>query len=166
MSCLCILEIKPLSVTELRHLQIFSPFQRLSFPFVYGFLCCAKDFPGGSDSKASAYNAGDPGLIPGLGRSPGEGNGNPLQYSCLEIPWMEDPGSLQSMGSQRVRHNWVTSLCCAKTNKLIRYLFIFAFIFLPLETSLRKHWNNLCDRKLCLCSLLGVLWYHVLCLSL
>ena len=42
------------------------------------------DFPGGSDSKASAYNAGDPGLIPGSGRSPGEGNGNPLQYSCLE----------------------------------------------------------------------------------
>ena len=44
------------------------------------------DFPGGSDSKASVYNAGDPGLIPGLGRSPGEGNGNPLQYYCLENP--------------------------------------------------------------------------------
>ena len=41
-------------------------------------------FPGGSDGKASACNAGDPGSIPGLGRSPGEGNGNPLQYSCLE----------------------------------------------------------------------------------
>ena len=41
-------------------------------------------FPGSSDGKASAYNAGDPGLIPGLGISPGEGNGNPLQYSCLE----------------------------------------------------------------------------------
>ena len=45
-----------------------------------------KDFPGGSDSKASAYNVGDPGSVPGLGRSPGEGNGNPLQYSCLENP--------------------------------------------------------------------------------
>ena len=43
-------------------------------------------FPGGSDGKASAYNAGDPGSIPGLGRCPGEGNGNPLQYSCLENP--------------------------------------------------------------------------------
>ena len=42
------------------------------------------DFPGGSASKASANNAGDPVSIPGLGRSPGEGNGNPLQYSCLE----------------------------------------------------------------------------------
>ena len=43
-------------------------------------------FPGGSDGKASVYNAGDPGWIPGLGRSPGEGNGNPLQHSCLESP--------------------------------------------------------------------------------
>ena len=43
-------------------------------------------FPGGSDGKESASNAGDLGLIPGLGRSPGEGNGNLLQYSCLENP--------------------------------------------------------------------------------
>ena len=42
------------------------------------------NFPGGSDYKESAYNAGDQGSIPGSGRSPGEGNGNPLQYSCLE----------------------------------------------------------------------------------
>ena len=45
-----------------------------------------RGFPGGSEVKASASNAGDPGSIPGLGRSPGEGNGNPLQYSCLENP--------------------------------------------------------------------------------
>ena len=44
------------------------------------------DFPCGSDGKVSAYNAGDLGSIPGSGRSPGEGNGNPLQYSCLENP--------------------------------------------------------------------------------
>ena len=44
------------------------------------------DFLGGSDGKASAYNVGDLGLIPGLGRSPGEGNGNPFQSSCLENP--------------------------------------------------------------------------------
>ena len=43
-------------------------------------------FPGGSDGKASAYSAGDLALIPGSGRSPGGGNGNPLQYSCLENP--------------------------------------------------------------------------------
>ena len=40
--------------------------------------------PGGSDGKASAYNEGDPGSVPGWGRWPGEGNGNPLPYSCLE----------------------------------------------------------------------------------
>ena len=114
------------------------------------------DFPGGSDGKESACNAGDPSLILGSGRSPGEGNGNQLQYSCLEnpmdrgawratvftvkpvfqsplfawdrpqivekamaphsstltwkIPWMEEPGKLQSMGSLRVGHNWATSL--------------------------------------------------------
>ena len=45
-----------------------------------------RDFPGGSDGKASVYNAGDLGSIPGLGRFPGEGNGNPFQYSCLENP--------------------------------------------------------------------------------
>ena len=44
----------------------------------------AQGFPGGSDGKASACNVGDLGSIPGSGRSPGEGNGNPLQYSCLE----------------------------------------------------------------------------------
>ena len=43
-------------------------------------------FPGGSDGKESVCNAGDPGSISGLGRSPGEGNGSPLQYSCLENP--------------------------------------------------------------------------------
>ena len=43
-------------------------------------------FPGSSDGKGSAYNVGDPGLIPGSGRSPKEGNGNPLQCSCLETP--------------------------------------------------------------------------------
>ena len=48
--------------------------------------CLQQGFPGGSEVKASAWNAGDPGSIPGSGRSPGEGNGNPLQYSCLENP--------------------------------------------------------------------------------
>ena len=60
-------------------------------------------FPGGSEVKASAWTAGDQGSIPGSGRSPGEGNGNPLQYSCLE-KLMEDPGRLQSTGLQRVGH--------------------------------------------------------------
>ena len=50
-------------------------------------------------------NAGDKGLIPESGRSPGGGNGNLLQYSCWEIPSTEEPGGLQSMGSQTVGHD-------------------------------------------------------------
>ena len=65
--------------------------------------------PGGADGKASACNAGDLGLnlglTPGSGGSPGEGNGNPLQYSCLENPGTEEPSGLPSMGSHRVGHD-------------------------------------------------------------
>ena len=59
-------------------------------------------------SKESAFNAGDPGLIPGLGRSPGEGNGNPLQYSCLKNPM--DRGLCWAIvhGVTRVGHALVT----------------------------------------------------------
>ena len=56
------------------------------------YFSATMDFPGGSDGKVSVYNAGDPGSIPGLGRSPEEGNGNPLQYYCLENPM--DGGAL------------------------------------------------------------------------
>ena len=62
-------------------------------------------FPGDSAGKESTCNAGDVGSIPGLGRSPGEGNGYPFQYSGLENPWTEETGGLQSMGSLRVGHN-------------------------------------------------------------
>ena len=68
------------------------------------------DFSGGSQSKVSVYNARDLGSISGLGRSPREGNGNPPQYSAWKIPWTEKHGKLQSMGSQRVGHDWVTLL--------------------------------------------------------
>ena len=58
-------------------------------------------FPGGSDSKESACNVGDLDSIPGLGKPPGGGHGNPLQYSCLENPHgQEEAGGLQSMGLQ------------------------------------------------------------------
>ena len=65
--------------------------------------------PCSSNSKEAACDAGDLGSIPGSGRSSGEGNGNPLQYSCLENPWIEEPGGLQSVRLQRVRHNWANS---------------------------------------------------------
>ena len=68
---------------------------------VYNVLSQIPGFPGGSDGKESTHNAGDPGSIPGLGRFPGEGNGNLLQYLAWEIPWTEEPAGLQSMGLQR-----------------------------------------------------------------
>ena len=64
-----------------------------------------KDFPGGSGGKASAYNAGDLGLTPGSGRSSGKGNGNPLQYSCLENLMDRVADGIQFMESQRVKHD-------------------------------------------------------------
>ena len=64
-----------------------------------------KGFPGGTKVKASACNVGDLGLIPGSGRSPGEGNGNPLQYSCLENPMDGGAWWATVHWSQRVRHD-------------------------------------------------------------
>ena len=70
-----------------------------------------RGFPGGSDGKEFACNAGDPGSIPGLGRSPGEGNSNPLQYSCLENPI--DSGAWQTtvhgVAKSQIRLNNFTS---------------------------------------------------------
>ena len=63
-----------------------------------------KGFPGGSDGKETACNVGDLGLIPGLGRSPGEGNVHST-ILAWRIPWTEETGRLQSMGSQRIGHN-------------------------------------------------------------
>ena len=79
----------------------------LNMPWKHlGLYIFTSGFPGGSDGKESAGNAGDLGLIPGVGRSREEGRGKSLQYSCLEFPWAEEPGRLQSTGSQRVGHNW------------------------------------------------------------
>ena len=65
--------------------------------------------PGGSHRKESVCNAGDPGSIPGLGRSPGERNGIHSSILAWRIPWTEEPGGLQSMGSKKVRHCWATN---------------------------------------------------------
>ena len=62
-------------------------------------------FPDDSGSQEPTCNAGDPGSIPGLRRSPGEGNGYPLLSVSLPEEWAEEPGELQSMRSQRVRHD-------------------------------------------------------------
>ena len=62
-------------------------------------------FPGCIDGKESACSVGDLGSIPGLGRSPGGGHGNSPVFLPGEPPWTEEPGGLQSMGSQRVGHD-------------------------------------------------------------
>ena len=64
-----------------------------------------QNFPGGADGKASAYSVGGPGSSPELGRASGEGNSTPLQYLAWKIPQTEEPGGLQSTGSQRVRQD-------------------------------------------------------------
>ena len=89
---------------------------------------------GGSDSKECACNAGDPASIPGLRRSPGEGNGNPLQCLAWEIPWTEKPSRLQSVGSQRVG-------CDRVTDTFIFHHDIMTFFFFP---SCHCFWLKVC----------------------
>ena len=79
-------------------------------------LYMVKGFPGGSEVKVSASNAGGPDSIPGLGRSPGEGNGNPLQYSCLESP--------MDGGAWRATVRWVTK----SQTRLSDFTFTFACV--------------------------------------
>ena len=64
--------------------------------------------PCGSVIKNPSANAGDMGSIPGSERYPGEGNSNPLWYSCWKTPWAEEPGRLQSMGFQTIGHDLAT----------------------------------------------------------
>ena len=78
------------------------------FFFSTFYLVLAYGFPWWLGSKESAYSARYLGSVSGLGRSPGEGDGNPLQYSHLENPQTEEPGGLQSMGLQRVEDNPTT----------------------------------------------------------
>ena len=71
---------------------------------------CSMGFPGGSDGKASACSAGDTGSIPGLERSLEKEMATHSSILAWKIPWTEEPGGLQSLGSQRVGHDWATSL--------------------------------------------------------
>ena len=100
--------------TPVQFLGREDPWRRDRLP-TPGFL----GFPCGSAGKESAYNAGDLGSIPGLGRSPGEGKGYPLQDSCLK-----NSMAIQSMELQRVRHDWVTWK--KKTNRFMGNFKVYA----------------------------------------
>ena len=90
-------------------------------------------------SKDLPATAGDSSSIPGWGRSPGGGHGNPLQYSCLGIPWTEEPGRLQSVGSQRVRHdsNWAWARIVNYSGHAICYIprthLLYNWKFVPFD---------------------------------
>ena len=101
LTCLCILMPVPHCLDYYR--------------FIVGF---------GSDGKASDYNAGDLVSTPGLGRSSGEGNGMYSSTLAWKIPWTEEHGRLQSMGLQRVRHDWATLLTYA-TRRYVSVLLDF-----------------------------------------
>ena len=106
------------------------------------------------------YNVRDLGSIPGLGRFPGEGNGNPFQYSCLENP--TDGGAwsrLLSMGSQRVRHDWATSLSLSLSLS-IYYHICFLFHWFPLLIFLFLFtWRLICSFSRFLRLQFRSLWY-------
>ena len=93
-------------------------------------------FPGGSDGKESACNAGDLCSKPGSGRSPGEGNGYPLQYSCLENSM--DRGAWWAMGSQRVRHDWVTNTFTFFYHSKIFHFLPFYCLGINIRNSIHK----------------------------
>ena len=101
------------NITLLTDVQIISS-SNTQFHLYRGVMLLG--FPGGSVVKNSPANAGDMGLITGPARSPGEGNGNPLQYSCLRIPWTEESGGYCPWGHKRVGHNLATK---TKFKKLI-----------------------------------------------
>ena len=116
-----IFKIFPFKKFSRKNIQIYKNPQALKTllfkvsPFSYrSFNCFTYSFLGGSDGKESTYNVVDLGLIPGLGRSPGIGHGNPLQYSCLENPMDRGSWQLQSMGSQS--WTWLSDLARAHTN--------------------------------------------------
>ena len=96
------------SWTNLVSIYVFTIHSLCDCQFFHLWVGIWVGFAGGSEVKASACNVGDPGSIPGSGRSPGEGNGNPLQYSCLKNPMIRGAWQATVHGITRVRHDLAT----------------------------------------------------------
>ena len=103
---------------DFRQKVIYSTVKQILFLKVCLFLALGgtRGFPGGSVVKNLPPSAGDMGSIPGPGRSPGEGKWYPTPVFLSEIPWMKEPGGLQSMGLQKVRHKLMTEHAFGGTN--------------------------------------------------
>ena len=91
-------------------------------------------FPGGSEVKASACNVGDLGSIPGSGRSPGEGNGNPLQYSCLENPmdggaWWATVHRVVKSRTRLSDFTFTFTYCCVSVSQRTHCFFVIFLFF-------------------------------------
>ena len=95
-------------------------------------------------SKESACIAGDPGSIPGSGRSLGGGNGNPFQILAWKTPWTEKPGRLYSIGSQRVGHDWSK---WTHKSKVISELYIHIKLYYKIYQRKKSIQKNLNDQK-------------------
>ena len=104
-----LLSLVPHPFLSLIHRRKFPVTYFLKLTYEIGL--CRYIFPGVPVGKESASNAGDPGLIPGLGRFLGEGNGNPLQYSCLGNPMDRGAWRVTVHGVVRVRHDLATKPC-------------------------------------------------------
>ena len=127
------------------HLSFNSKGHKSSGFYLFQYQFIHVDFHDGSDGKASAHNAGDPGSIPGLGRSPGEGNGNPLQYSCLENPmdgraWQ---ATVHVVTKSRTQLSDSTFHFPWHLGTFSVHLFIYLFILCLLSLPCVRHWDGL-----------------------
>ena len=114
------------------------------FPHIYLWVFQPSGFPGGSDGKESACNSGDLGLIPGLGISPGEVNGNPLQHSCLKNPMGRATLGVTVQSLQSQHDYWATDCEQIKWILLLTNMESFLDVVLMLNISLNptKYWET------------------------
>ena len=107
-----------------------------------------RGFPGDPVVKNLPANAGDTGSIPGSGRSPREGNGNPLQYSCLENPCTEEPGGATVRGVTKRWYDWAHTHSKVTGKKIISNPYISVYASKPPDLRVKeKKWNCLLQQK-------------------